>query len=61
MNQANQAGKLNHEIKFCNLDPEMRIGAEIIGLAKIAKIRDTEHDALRAFSAEAAGATQDIL
>ncbi len=56
----NQARKLNHEIKFCNFDPQVRIGADIIGLDKVAEIRDTEHDALRAFSAEAAGAPQDI-
>lgn len=57
----NQARKLNHETKFCSLDPGVRIGAEIIGLDKVVEIRDTEHDALRAFPAQAAGATQDIL
>jgi hypothetical protein len=48
------------KIKFGNLEPEVRIGADIIGLDKIAEIRDTEHDALRAFSAEAASAPRDI-
>jgi anti-anti-sigma factor len=41
-----QGGK----IMFCSLDPEVRIGADIIGLYKFASIHDTEHEALKAFA-----------
>jgi anti-sigma B factor antagonist len=37
------------QVKFCNLDPEVRIGADIIGLDKVAEIYDTEPAALKAF------------
>ena len=53
--------KLNYEVKFCNLDPQVPIGTDIIGLDKVAEIRDTEHDALEAFSAEVAGAAKNVL
>jgi anti-sigma B factor antagonist len=46
-----QGGK----IKFCSLDPEVRIGADIIGLDKFAAIHETEHEALKAFSQSEAG------
>jgi len=41
-----QGGKM----KFCRLDPEVRIGADIIGLDKVSSIHETEHEALKAFS-----------
>ena len=41
-----QGGKL----KFCNLDPEVRIGADIIGLDKVASLYGTEHEAIKAFA-----------
>ncbi|MFO0892163.1 MAG: STAS domain-containing protein [Isosphaeraceae bacterium] len=37
-------------VKFCALHPEVRIGAEIIGLDKLAEIHDTEEEALKSFS-----------
>jgi anti-sigma B factor antagonist len=37
------------EVKFCAIDPEVKIGAEIIGLDKMAKLYETEHDAIKAF------------
>jgi anti-anti-sigma factor len=43
-----QGGKL----KFCNLDPEVRIGADIIGLDKVASLSGTEHEAIKAFAEE---------
>jgi anti-anti-sigma factor len=44
--KANDGGR---QVKFCNLDPEVRIGAEIIGLDKLAEIHDTERSALKSF------------
>ena len=41
------------EVKFCGIDPEVQIGAEIIGLDKVAEIHETEHEALKAFSSKA--------
>ncbi len=43
-----QGGK----VKFCNLDPEVRIGADIIGLDQVASIYGTEHEAIKAFAEE---------
>ena len=40
------------EIKFSDMDPAVRLGAEIIGLDKVAEIHDTEHEALKAFSSD---------
>ncbi len=40
-----QGGKL----KFSNLDPEVRIGADIIGLDRFAEFYETEHEAIKAF------------
>jgi hypothetical protein len=40
------------KLKFCNLDPEVRIGADIIGLDKVASIYGTEHEAIKAFAEE---------
>jgi anti-anti-sigma factor len=38
------------EVKFCNLDPAVRVGADIIGLGKVAEIHDDQQAALRSFS-----------
>jgi anti-anti-sigma factor len=43
------------EIKFSDLDPALRLGADIIGLNSVAEIHNTEHEALEAFSTEASG------
>ncbi len=37
-------------LKFCNMDPEVRIGADIIGMDKIASLYGTEHEAIKAFA-----------
>ncbi len=50
VNLVKQARSEGHEIKFCALDPEVQIGADIIGLDKMAEIHGTEHDALKSFS-----------
>jgi anti-sigma B factor antagonist len=55
VNLVKQANALGHAVKFCSMDPEVRIGADIIGLDKIAEIHDTEHEALKAFSSEDSG------
>jgi anti-sigma B factor antagonist len=48
-NLVKKARDEGRQLKFCNLDPELRIGADIIGLDKLAEIHDTEHAALKAF------------
>jgi len=45
----NQAGERNQQIKFCEMDPDVRVGADIIGLAKYVEIHETESSALKAF------------
>jgi anti-sigma B factor antagonist len=47
--QARQQGSV---VKFCEMDPDVRIGADIIGLDKIARIHDSEAAALEAFELE---------
>ena len=38
------------EVKLCAMDPGVRLGAEIVGLDKVAEIHDDEGAALRAFA-----------
>jgi anti-sigma B factor antagonist len=38
------------EVKFCGMEPGVRLGAEIVGLDKIAEIHDHESSALLAFA-----------
>ncbi|AMV36319.1 STAS domain-containing protein [Planctomyces sp. SH-PL62] len=45
-----KAVELGHAVKFCGLTPDVRIGAQIIGLDRIADIRATESEALEAFA-----------
>lgn len=45
-----KAKELGHVVKFHGLTEELRVGADIIGLDKVASIYDTEDDALAAFS-----------
>jgi anti-anti-sigma factor len=42
--------KSGKEIRFCGMGPELLLGAEIVGLDKVAGIDATEADALAAFS-----------
>jgi anti-sigma B factor antagonist len=37
-------------VKFCAMDPGVRLGAEIVGLDKIAEIHENESSALLAFA-----------
>jgi anti-anti-sigma factor len=55
LNLVKEAKAEGREIKFCAMDPEVRIGADIIGLDKLAEIYETEHAALKAFSTKQAG------
>ncbi len=41
--------KKGGQLKICNLDPGIRLGAEIVGLDKVVEIHDTEAAALAAF------------
>ena len=38
------------EVKLCEMDPGVRLGAEIVGLDKVAEIHNNEAAALRAFA-----------
>jgi anti-sigma B factor antagonist len=38
------------EVRFCNMDPEVRVGADIVGLGTVVEIHDSEDSALKAFS-----------
>jgi len=50
-----KARELGHVLKFCALSDELRVGADIIGLDKLASIYATEDDALIAFAQPGAG------
>lgn len=45
-----KAREQGRSIKFCSLSEDVRIGADIIGLDKLAEIYDTEDEALESFS-----------
>ena len=45
-----QARAEGRELKLCAMDPGVRLGAEIVGLDKVAEIHDDEGAALRAFA-----------
>jgi anti-anti-sigma factor len=45
-----EVGERGANIKFSDLDPEVRIGADIIGLDKLVALYDTEADAIKAFN-----------
>jgi len=44
--QVNDAGRA---IKFCEMDPDVRVGADIIGLSRYVEIYPTEAEALKTF------------
>jgi anti-anti-sigma factor len=48
-NLVKQAREQGHQVKFCSLDPEVQIGADIIGLDKVSEIHETEREALKSF------------
>lgn len=45
-----RAAELGHLVKFCGLTPDVRVGADIIGLDRIAELYEAEADALAAFA-----------
>jgi anti-anti-sigma factor len=38
------------QVKFCNMEPGVRTGAEIVGLDKLVEIYDSQDSALKAFT-----------
>jgi anti-sigma B factor antagonist len=50
VNLVKQARDRGNVVKFCALDPEVRIGADIIGLDKLAQIHDSEASAIETFA-----------
>jgi len=50
VNLLNKAREQGRSIKFCGLTEDVRIGADIIGLDKLAEIYDTEAEALESFT-----------
>ena len=38
------------DVKFCDMKPDVRLGAEIVGLEKVAEIHEHERSALAAFA-----------
>ena len=47
---AADAKKKGIDLKFCSLDPAVELGAEIVGLDKVAEIHETQESALKAFA-----------
>lgn len=45
----NQVQSLGKQVKFCNMDPDVKIGADIIGLGKVVELHADESSALHAF------------
>jgi anti-sigma B factor antagonist len=45
----NQFRASGGQLKMCNMEPGLRLGAEIVGLDKVVEIHDTEAAALAAF------------
>lgn len=45
-----KAMELGHVVKFSGMSRELRVGADIIGLDKLASIYETEDDALASFA-----------
>ncbi len=37
-------------VKFCNIHPDVRVGAEIVGLPHVVEFYDSEESALKAFA-----------
>jgi anti-anti-sigma factor len=45
-----QAKAEGREVKLCGMEPGVRLGAEIVGLDKVAEIHENESAALRSFA-----------
>jgi anti-sigma B factor antagonist len=52
VSQAKTAGR---EVKFCNMNPVIQLGAEIVGLDKLVEIHESEASGMRAFFRGPAG------
>jgi anti-anti-sigma factor len=48
-----RAAELGHAVKFCGMNREVRVGADIIGLDRLVDIRATEAEALASFAGPA--------
>ncbi len=46
----NQVQGLGSQVRFCNMDPNVKVGADIIGLGRFVEIYDDESSALRSFA-----------
>jgi anti-sigma B factor antagonist len=44
-----QAKEHERPVKLCNMHPDVRVGAEIVGLHRVVDIYDTEESAIEAF------------
>jgi anti-sigma B factor antagonist len=44
-----QAKEHERPVKICNMHPDVRVGAEIVGLHRVVEIYDTEESALESF------------
>src|SRR5437762_960103 len=51
-----QAKERQRPVRFCNMHPDVRVGAEIVGLTRVVEIHDSAQSALEAF-AQARAAT----
>jgi anti-anti-sigma factor len=45
-----QAKERQRPVRFCNLHPDVRVGAEIVGLTRVVEIHDSVQSALQAFA-----------
>lgn len=45
-----QARAQGQEIRFCGMEPAVKLGADIVGLNKVIEIHDTQASALKAFA-----------
>ena len=45
--QVHQAGRL---VKFCDMAPELRLGADVVGLGKVTEIYESQDAAIQAFA-----------
>lgn len=46
----NRTKKAGRQIIFCNMDDDVRVGADIIGLSRLVEFHDSQKEALKAFA-----------
>jgi len=49
-NLVRQVNQAKQQVKFCTMAPELRLGAEVVGLDKVTEIHETQEAAIKAFS-----------